>query len=118
MNPTQLPCSAGRRSFALIALVAILLAATPARLLPQTFPSFPDMHDFSDAMVEQPDTTMVVEPGVPADAPYTEEAVTADPSYTPPPMPPPGTPLTSDYEGPVGVTGKVSSILRSGVFPK
>jgi len=74
------------------------------------------MNDFSDAMVEQPDTSMVIEPGEPADAPYTEESVTGD-STVPPPQYPysPDSPDTvGNYEGPVGVTGIFNGNVDTG----
>ena len=100
----------------LVALFALLLAAVPARLFAQDFPAPGSMNDFSDAMVEQPNTAMVNEPGVPADTPYTEDSVTGDPNAPPPQAPySPDLPETgSDYEGPVGVTGIFNGNLTTG----
>jgi RHS repeat-associated protein len=72
------------------------------------------MNDFSNPVLAPPNTAMVIKPGVPADTPYSEQPVTADPSYSPPPTQAPGTFVNSNYEGPVGVTGIFNGNVTTG----
>jgi RHS repeat-associated protein len=91
-------------------LAALLLAfALSPRLFAQTFPAG-NWKDFSDGMIETPDTSMSIEPDDPifsTQEPSGDETVVPDASYTPPPEPYSSElPETaSNYEGPVGVTG-------------
>jgi RHS repeat-associated protein len=72
--------------------------------------------DFSDAMVETPDTSMTIEPGDPSDPPYIDDNVTPDPNYVQPQEPySPDLPDTvNSYEGPVGVTGIFNGNVTTG----
>jgi RHS repeat-associated protein len=84
-------------------------------LFGQNFPPPGSMNEFSDVMIEQPNTAMVIVPGVPADTPDTVESVVADPSSTPPPESfSPDLPETNTYEGPVGVTGIFNGNVTTG----
>src|SRR5205807_9497791 len=108
VSSAQLRCPAASRSWlrsVLVAVFTLVITATPAQFFAQTFPPPGLMNDFSNPVLAQPNTAMVIKPGVPADTPYSEQPVTADPSYSPPPTQAPGTFVNSNYEGPVGVTG-------------
>jgi len=96
-------------------LFAAIFLALHFSLMAQNFPLPGSLNEFSDVMVEQPDTAMVIVPGEPSDA-YTDESVTADPSSTPPQSPySPDLPETGDtYEGPVGVTGIFNGNVTTG----
>jgi YD repeat-containing protein len=74
------------------------------------------MNDFSDDVLEQPNTAMVIEPGVPPDTPYADELVNGDASIPPPQAPyAPDLPETvGNYEGPVGVTGIFNGNVTTG----
>ena len=67
-------------------------------------------------MIEQPNTAMVIEPGVPADTPYTDEPITGDPAASPPPeaFAPDLPETTTHYEGPMGVTGIFNGNVTTG----
>ena len=100
----------------LAAIFASLLVATPGQLFAQNYTAPGSLNEFSDAMAEQPNTAMVIMPGVPPNTPPTEEPVTADPASTPPPECfSPELPETySNYEGPVGVTGIFNGNVTTG----
>ncbi len=82
------------------------MTAVPVRLLAQSFPPPGSMNDFSDTMIETPNTAMAFDP---SDVPV----VQPQPDY-------PGTPATVDpnlpettgasYEGPIGVTGVIDNV--------
>lgn len=97
-------------AFLLAIGAAFALAVTP-RVAAQTFPASPaSMKDFSDSMLETPNTAMSIQANEPlfsAQEPSDDEVVSPDPSYTPPQSPySPDIPETNtDYEGPVGMTG-------------
>ncbi len=116
INPVH---SAAHRAYlhnTLIAMLAGLLATTPGQLFGQNFPAPGGMNEFSNVIIEQPNTAMVIEPGVPADTPYTDAAVTGDPAASPPPEAfAPELPETvTTYEGPVGVTGIFNGNVTTG----
>ncbi len=102
-----------RKTFALLAAIFLTLHFP---LLAQNFPPPGSMNEFSDVMDEQPNTAMVIVPGVPPDAPPAEEPVTGDPAATPPPecfsseLPE----TANTYEGPVGVTGIFNGNVTTG----
>ena len=100
----------------LIAIFATLLAATPCQLFGQNFPAPGSLNEFSDVMIEQPNSAMVIEPGVPADTPYADAAVTGDPAASPPPdtFAPELPETVGNYEGPVGVTGIFNGNVTTG----
>jgi YD repeat-containing protein len=95
----------GRRQ--LVPLFALIIAATPLRLFAQTFANPAGMNDFSDAMVETPNTAMIIEPA-------------AAPSYGPTddgpgaPGEDPSTYTQSDDHNPVGVSGAFEGVTTTG----
>jgi hypothetical protein len=112
--------------FIAIALSGVVLtfALTP-RLFGLDFPTqgvpaADSMKDFSDTMVETPDTSMLIAPDDPilsVQEPSDDEIVPADPSYTLPTAPyAPDAPDTvnATYEGPVGVTGIFNGNVTTG----
>jgi len=104
---------AGRRTSGLFAGIFLALHFP---LFAQHFPPPGSLNEFSDVMIEQPNTAMVIVPGVPADTPDAVASVVADPSRTPPPesfsqdLPETG----GSYEGPVGVTGIFNGNVTTG----
>ena len=95
---------------------AILLAAPSVQVLAQNFPPPGSMNEFTNVMIEQPNTAMVIVPAVPPDTPDAGESVVADPASTPSPESFfPDLPETySNYEGPVGVTGIFNGNVTTG----
>ena len=61
-----------------VAVIAIVVVVTSARLFGQNFTARCSLDEFSNVIIEQADTAMVIQPGVPADAPYVDELVTGD----------------------------------------
>ena len=94
----------------------ILMAGVPARLAAQNFTAPGSLDEFSDVMVEQPNTAMVILPGVPADTPPAEAPATGDPAATPPPecFSPELPETVGNYEGPIGVTGIFNGNVTTG----
>jgi len=97
----------------------LAIAMLPRQAFAQTFPPPGSFNDFSDTMLETPDTSMSVQPSDPvlsANGPNSDEQVSADPNYTPPPEPyQPDLPETiNTYEGPVGVAGIFNGNVASG----
>jgi RHS repeat-associated protein len=107
-----------RRRLISLAALSLVLATTGLgpQLLAQNVPTPGSMNDFSDGMVEQPDTSMVIEPIDPADAPYTEEPVSGDGTIPSPEAPyAPDLPeIAGNYEGPIGVTGIFNGNVDTG----
>jgi hypothetical protein len=99
----------------ILTLVPSILIALESPLVAQNFTAPGSLNEFSDAMVEQPNTAMTIEPNEPSDA-YTDESVIPDASYTPPQEPYfPDLPETANtYEGPVGVTGIFNGNVTTG----
>src|SRR6516164_10596803 len=102
----QLPCSAGSRSPTArlpLALFAIVIAPMAPRLFAQSFPDPGSMKDFSDAMVETPNTAMVIQPGPP----------NSGAGGNGPPEDP-QTPSQSDDHNPIGVSGAFEGLITTG----
>jgi len=119
MIPARLPCALSRpgRYLLVVGVTAILVAfSTSPRLFAQTFPNFADMNDFSDAMVETPNTAMTIESGDPISDtdPANNEDIPGAPNFTPPAPDLLATFVTSNYEGPVGVTGIFNGNVTTG----
>ena len=85
VNPVRYAAHRVALRDALVATFASLLAATPCQSFGQNFPAPGSLNEFSDVMIEQPNTAMVIGPGVPADTPYSDESVTGDPAIASPP---------------------------------
>jgi RHS repeat-associated protein len=103
----------------IIALFIVVIAAVPSRIVAQSFPTT-GLKDWSDTMIETPDTSMLTAPDDPifsTQEPNPDEVnITPDPNYTPPDAPySPDLPETgSTYEGPVGVTGIFNGNITTG----
>jgi hypothetical protein len=107
--------SAPLRCVLLRALAPLMAAATPV-FAQSLFPPPDSMNDFSDTMLETPDTSMTIQPGDPSDPPYIDDNVTPDPNFVQPQEPySPDLPDTvNSYEGPVGVTGIFNGNVTTG----
>src|SRR4029079_6698225 len=99
-----------------VAMLASLVVATPGHLFGQNFPVPGGMNEFSNVIIEQPNTAMVIQPAVPADTPYTDALITGDPAASPPPeaFAPDFPETTTNYEGPIGVTGIFNGNVTTG----
>jgi len=97
-------------------MVSAIFLALRLPLFAQNFTAPGSMDEFSNVIIEQADTAMAIEPGVPADAPYVDELVAGDENVPLPEAPyAPDLPETgTDYEGPVGVTGIFNGNVTTG----
>ena len=115
INPVPYAAHRAALRKARVAMLASLLAATPGHLFGQNFPVPGGMNEFSNVIIEQPNTAMVIQPAVPADTPYTDALITGDPAASPPPEAfAPDFPETTNYEGPIGVTGIFNGNVTTG----
>jgi hypothetical protein len=105
---------------ALLALFAIVVAAMPAGLRAQSFPDPGSLKDFSDAMIETPNTAMIIRPSDPVTTGDTNTVGNPDPGAST--VPPGGVPFdipmpnveAGNYEGPVGVSGIFNGNIQTG----
>jgi RHS repeat-associated protein len=90
---------------ALFSALAVILAVLPARIAAQSFPGG-NWKDFSDTMVETPDTSMAFDPSdIPEVQPEPDYA--GSPAVVQPKLPDTAPP---NYEGPIGVTGVIDNV--------
>jgi YD repeat-containing protein len=92
--------------YALLTALGAVIAAVPAQVVAQSFPPPGSLNDFSDTMIETPDTSMAFDPSdVPEVRPEPDYAGT--PATVQPELPETG---TNNYEGPIGVTGVIDNV--------
>jgi uncharacterized protein (TIGR02594 family) len=92
--------------YALLTALGAVIAAVPAQVVAQSFPPPGSLNDFSDTMIETPDTSMAFDPSdVPEVQPDPDYAGT--PATVQPELPETG---TNNYEGPIGVTGVIDNV--------
>lgn len=84
------------------ALIATVLVVISARLYAQNFPAG-NWNDFSDGVIETPNTAMVIDPD---DVPLVQPQ--ADYPGTPASVEPNPPQAGDNYEGPIGVTGVIA----------
>jgi RHS repeat-associated protein len=89
-----------------VTLFTVIIAAVPARVFAQSFPPPDSGKDFSDTMIETPNTAMALDPSdipvVQAEASYPGAPATVQPE-TPDTLP-------TNYNGPIGVTGVIDNV--------